>query len=165
MNMKITMSRLFVLSVLLVSVTSLVTATLDRKSFFKSISTEDQNTLKTEREKLSKLSDSDDKRAFLATIIMKESQFMPTVKGKWDKFTLGKNALEKEIKANPNNAEYRFLRLLIQENAPKIVRYSSNVSQDAQFIAKNLSTINAVTKKTIQDYAKKSPALTKAGVK
>lgn len=163
--MKISMKRLLILTFVLVGLTSIMNAALDRKSFFKSISTEDQSTLKAEREKLSKLADSDDKRAFLATIIMKESQFMPTVKGKWDKFVLGKNALEKEIKANANNAEYRFLRLLIQENAPKVVRYSGNVSQDAQFIAKNLSTINAITKKTIQDYAKKSPALTKAGVK
>ena len=140
-------------------------AHLDRKSFFKSISSEDQASLKLEQEKLSKLADSDDKRAFLATVIMKDSQFMPTVKGKWDKFSLGKNTLEKEIKANPSNAEYRFLRLLIQENAPKVVRYGGNVNLDAQFIAKNLSSINTVTKKIIQDYAKKSPALMKAGVK
>lgn len=153
---------LFFLGAVLISATAV---SLDRQSYYAAISVDDEAVLKKERDKLMKLSDSDDKRAFLATIIMKESQFMPTVKGKWDKFSLGKEALEKEIKANFSNAEYRFLRLLIQENAPKIVRYSANVQQDAQFIAKNLTALNAITKKTIQDYAKKSPALTKAGVK
>lgn len=153
---------LFFLGTVLISATAV---SLDRQSYYSAISVDDEAVLKKERDKLMKLSDSDDKRAFLATIIMKESQFMPTVMGKWDKFNLGKNALEKEIKTNPNNAEFRFLRLLIQENAPKIVRYSGQVSQDAQFIAKNLSSLHAVTKKTIQSYAKKSPALTKAGVK
>jgi hypothetical protein len=67
----------------------------------------------------------------------------------WEKlsiFNKEKNNLEKLIKANPKNLHLRYLRLVIQENTPKLLNYFSSIENDKFVINKFL------TKKDKTDY-------------
>ena len=48
-------------------------------------------------------------------------------------FSNGKNALEEVIRANPENPEFRFIRLAVQLNIPKMLSYKDNVKEDTTF--------------------------------
>ena len=74
-------------------------------------------------------------------------------------FKEGGKKLEAAIKAAPNNVEFRFLRLMIQENAPKIVGYDENIKVDSESVKANLKSLSPATQAAIGQYAKKSKYL------
>ena len=84
---------------------------------------------------------------YLGALYMKRSLFIHSVKQKMDSFKMGKELLETEITKSPNNVEFRFLRLIIQENAPPIVKYNKNIKEDGEFIYNNFGKID----KALQD--------------
>lgn len=49
-------------------------------------------------------------------------------------FSKGKNALEKVIQANPENPEFRFIRLAVQLNIPILLNYRDNIKEDTTLI-------------------------------
>jgi len=99
------------------------------------------------------------KEAFKGALLMKKSGLMPVVKEKLKLFKEGHKALELAIDKDSTNAEYRFLRLIIQENAPKIVNYNKEIKQDASYLRKNYDNLPANLQKVIVDYSKSSKAL------
>lgn len=55
----------------------------------------------------------------------------------WDKisiFNKEKENLENLIKANPNNLHLRYVRLIIQENTPRLLNYFSDIDKDKLMI-------------------------------
>lgn len=109
---------------------------------------------KLESDKVSSLS-----KAYQGTLIMKKADFMKTPKQKIATFKKGHQLLEAEITSHPKNAEYRFLRLLIQENAPKILKYNKNLDEDKKIIIANYSNFSPFLQAFIKDYSKNSPTL------
>ena len=67
--------------------------------------------------------------------------------------------MEEAIKNDEENAEYRFLRLVIQENAPKIVKYRGNIENDTEIIRASFKKLAPVVQQAITDYSKKSTFL------
>lgn len=67
--------------------------------------------------------------------------------------------LEKAIKNDPDNIEYRFLRLTIQEHAPKIVKYRSSLQIDKDLIIKNFYKLSPVVQQAIKNYSAGSTVL------
>jgi hypothetical protein len=63
------------------------------------------------------------------------------------------------IAAEPDNVEYRFLRLSIQEHTPKIVGYKSNLEADKAFIIKHFAKLSLVVQRAVKDYSKESKIL------
>lgn len=49
---------------------------------------------------------------------------------KFKYFLKGKESLEEAIRKDPDNIEYRFLRLSVQLNTPSFLGYSSNINED-----------------------------------
>jgi 1-aminocyclopropane-1-carboxylate deaminase/D-cysteine desulfhydrase-like pyridoxal-dependent ACC family enzyme len=90
---------------------------------------------------------------------MKSASLKVTPKDKLEVFKKGKDLLEKAITANKKNTEYRFLRLMIQENAPKILKYSSNINEDATWIKEHYSKCSAEIIQAIKNYAAQSVVL------
>jgi hypothetical protein len=74
-------------------------------------------------------------------------------------FREGHRELEAAIKREPGNVEFRFLRLLIQENAPAILKYRDNLQEDSKIIENSYQTLPAEVRKQIADYSKKSKVL------
>lgn len=68
-------------------------------------------------------------------------------------FKVGKGYLDKAIKINEQNVELRFLRFAIQSNAPSILNYSDNLTDDKKIILVSFSSIKDTDlKQRIKNY-------------
>ena len=74
-------------------------------------------------------------------------------------FKEGHVLLEEAIKKDPDNAEYRFLRLMIQEHAPGVLGYKKNIENDSELVRKYYKTLPKDVQLAIVDYNKKSKVL------
>ena len=65
--------------------------------------------------------------------------------------------IETAIKADSANIEIRYLRLSVQENAPKVLKYYKNIDDDKKFILDSYSDIRSMDlKEIVKDYILKS---------
>ncbi len=101
----------------------------------------------------------DSKKAFVGALLMKKAGLVSGLNNKLSTFKDGHAKLEDEIKKDSENAEFRFLRLMIQENAPAILNYSSNKEDDKKMILKSYKGMSATVQKAITDYSKRSKVL------
>ena len=107
-----------------------------------------------DREKLSTTVD-----AYKGGLTMKKSNYMKSAAKKIATFKAGGKLLESAIQSDPNNAEYRFIRLTIQEHAPKILKYNKNIEEDKVLILKGYKKMDSKTRAYVLDYAKQSDIL------
>lgn len=135
-------------------------AAIDKTKYYSVFESNSLEKIEAEIIVLKKQKTSAEKSAFLGAMIMKKSQFMKTPKEKIATFKEGKNLLEEVIRQYPNNSTYRFLRLAIQENCPKILKYNTQIHSDSQFIQMNFNTMDSITKKFVKNYSTTSKALT-----
>ena len=148
------------LFLVLVSVISLSTySQLDRKAIYNALASESKEIVQKQLDVVQGMKESSEVKAFKGALQMKAAQFQKTAKDKMSLFNAGKKVLESEIKSNDANVEYRFLRLLIQENAPKQLKYDGNIEEDALSIVAGYSKLKESTKTAIESYAKKSVSL------
>ena len=67
----------------------------------------------------------------------------------------GIKELEAAVKSSPDNTEIRLVRLIIQENSPKILKYKMNMGEDKQMILANFASQHREVKEMIKRYATK----------
>ena len=111
---------------------------------------------------LSKLNDNPSEskmRMYKGALIAKRAEFVKEVKQKIKYCREGIALIEAEIKDHPSNTEYRFIRLTIQEHAPKLLNYNNKLLEDKQKIIDGYSSLSAVLKKAIREYAIESKVL------
>ncbi|MDR0802780.1 hypothetical protein [Fluviicola sp.] len=132
---------------------------LDRKSIYTALAGNSKELVQKQLDGLKNAKESSEVNAFKGTLQMKAAQFQKTAKEKMELFNAGKKMLESEIKLNDGNVEYRFLRLLIQENAPKQLKYNGNISEDVTAIIAGYGKLKEATKAALEAYAKKSASL------
>jgi tetratricopeptide (TPR) repeat protein len=99
------------------------------------------------------------KNAFLGAMIMKRAGVGGNPFSKLERFKKGHKLLEDAIKTDPNNSEFRFLRLMIQENAPGFLGYDMDEQRDSEFIRKAYKSLPEDLQKTISEYNKSSRVL------
>jgi hypothetical protein len=63
------------------------------------------------------------------------------------------------IREKPENAEFRFLRLIVQEHAPGILGYKNDVQKDCEYIRKYYKSLPDDVQQVIANYSKKSKFL------
>ena len=97
--------------------------------------------------------------AFMGTMTMKKAGLGGSPVTKLHLFKEGHKLLEAAILQDPNNAEFRFLRLMIQENAPGILGYKGSEEKDSEFIRKSYKSLPPDLQHVIADYNKKSKVL------
>jgi len=68
--------------------------------------------------------------------MLAENAFWPGEK--WNYFNSGKEKIEKAIDQNKDNPELRYLRLLVQLNAPSFLSYDESVEKDLEFYINNI---------------------------
>lgn len=145
---------------LLISIFGLnANAQLDRKAIYGALASDSKDLVQKQLDGIQNVKESSEVKAFKGALQMKAAQFQKTAKDKMALFNSGKKALESEIKSNDGNVEYRFLRLLIQENAPKQLKYNGNIEEDVMSIVSGYSKLKESTKTAIESYAKKSASL------
>ena len=91
--------------------------------------------------------------AYKGASIALKARNAKTLKEKKDGFIEGIELIEYAIKSEPNNIEPRFVRIGIQENTPKILKYKANIPEDKAFILKQFNYISSKNLKGhIKDY-------------
>lgn len=130
----------------------------DRASFYDAISSEDLEKV-THQLNILKDADISEKEAFEGALLMKKAGLIKGLSEKLAVFKEGNELLENALSAHPDNTEYRFLRLVIQENAPKILGYNDHIQEDSAHIRQGYATLSSEVKKAIYDYSKESEFL------
>jgi hypothetical protein len=72
--------------------------------------------------------------AYKGAAVTISSKFTRKVSDKIKIFKEGAKLVEFAVASEPNNIEIRLIRLSIQENVPKIVRYNRNKKEDIAFL-------------------------------
>jgi hypothetical protein len=100
-----------------------------------------------------------EKEAYEGALLMKKAGYLTLPKDKLKNFRLGCTKLETAISRDSANAEYRFLRLSIQENAPRIVKYNADLGKDKAYIHLHFKSLSPVVQDAIREYSKHSHVL------
>jgi len=90
---------------------------------------------------------------------MKKSGLVKSAAQKLNLFKEGKKKLEKAISVDQENGEYRFLRLMIQENCPPILKYNSQIQEDLKKVKSSYKSFDSILKSAVLNYSKKSKYL------
>jgi hypothetical protein len=101
----------------------------------------------------------DEKEAYEGALLMKKSGLLEIPAEKLKHFKKGRIKLETALSKDSSNGEYHFLRLTIQEHAPKIVKYHKELENDKQYIIKSFKDLLPVVQEAIFAYCKKSKIL------
>ena len=131
---------------------------LNRAAFYKAMESESKTLVDAQISELN-TAPADVKNAFLGAMIMRKAGIGGNPASKLKLFKQGHKLLEEAIAKDPKNAEFRFLRLIIQENSPGVLGYKNDEQKDSEFIRKSYKSLPEDLQKTIADYNKKSKVL------
>ena len=145
-------------SVIPLAANSKLLSDLNRTAFYKAM-VSDNKTLVDEQISELNSAPSATKNAFLGAMTMRRAGIGGNPISKLTLFKKGHKLLEAAIQQDPNNTEFRFLRLMIQENAPGILGYKVDEEKDSEFIRKSYKSLPEDLQKTIADYNKTSKVL------
>ncbi|MEO8884557.1 MAG: hypothetical protein ABI367_00745 [Mucilaginibacter sp.] len=130
----------------------------DKAQFYEVIKTGNKESIDEELD-LVTASDIAEKNGYEGFLLMRKAGLVTRPAEKLKLFKAGRIKLETALLNDADNAEYHFLRLIIQEKAPKIVKYNKDLEADRQIITKAYKTLPPVVQHAIADYAKNSKAL------
>lgn len=105
------------------------------------------------REKLEPISKEDNKVlvAYKGAVMALTAKYTKDNAERKDLFKNGVMLLEYALSLKPENIEIRCLRLSIQENSPKFLKYKSNIQEDKTFILNHYDKINS---QEVKDFVK-----------
>lgn len=156
---------LIIILVCLTSLTAFRFIQLEKKDFYKALSSGEEAAIDRAIAGLEKGKSSSRTNAYKGALTMKKAGFEKGVKEKVRTFKKGAYLLEDEIKSNPANTEYRFLRLTIQEHAPKVLKYNKQLEEDKQAVIAGYDKLDNDLKLIVSNYAKDSKVLKQADLK
>jgi len=133
-------------------------AVFDKSAFYKSMASGLSKAVEVELNSLSTL-EFPDKDAYVGTLTMKKASFGGSPGKKLNLFKAGHKQLEAAINREKDNAEFRFLRLMIQENAPGVLGYKTDIKSDSDFVRKSYKDLDKPVQDAIAAYSKKSKVL------
>lgn len=157
MNFKIFINLFILFSVIAVKGNT-QKASFDKSAFYSAMATNDMEALNTQLS-IVKAASINEKEAYEGALLMKKAGLVAKANEKLSLFKAGRIKLEAAIKKDNGNTEFNFLRLIIQEHAPKIVNYNNDLQNDASVIRSNFKTLPQVVQQAISDYSKKSKVL------
>jgi|SRR5690606_27042229 len=97
-------------------------------------------------------------QAYKGASLVLQSKTTTDRKTKKELFVKGAELIEDALRNDPENIEIRLIRLSIQENIPKALKYSSNIEEDVALIQNFISTTKEDTelKLYVQQYIQQS---------
>jgi len=155
----ISISLSFLLTFFTGAFSSQTDTTFDKETYYKVFASKDLTLISGELKSIQS-ADFAEKDAFEGALLMKKASLLSSPKDKLSTFKAGHSKLEQAIHSNSNNTEYRFLRLMIQENAPKFLGYNKEIDSDKKNIVSNYKSLPTVVKQAIVNYSKTSSVLT-----
>jgi hypothetical protein len=106
-----------------------------------------------------------EKGAYMGALLMKKADLMGSAKEKLALFKEGRRKLEAAMAKDSANTEYRFLRLIIEEHAPKVVKYRSHLQEDSKYIQERFQKLPQAVRTAVIDYSKTSKVLQRESLK
>ena len=100
-----------------------------------------------------------EREAYEGALLMRKAGLLPRAKEKLATFKSGYSKMENSIAKDSGNAEYHFLRLIIQEHAPKVVHYDKDRENDSRIVIRAFPTLSPVLQKAVRDYCPHSKLL------
>lgn len=129
---------------------------IGKAEFYKAFSGDSQEAMDKVLNKLESAGSDGKTQAYQGSLLMKKAAFAKGVKAKVAIFKKGAKLLESQIDAAPANAEYRFLRLCVQEHAPSILGYNKDIEADKKVIHDHFTKLDGELKAIVRDYAASS---------
>jgi hypothetical protein len=157
MHYKLYLNLLFLFSAIAVKGNIQKTG-FDKSAFYSAMASNNIEAVNIQLDMI-KASSLNEKEAYEGALLMKKAGLVTKAKEKLSLFKAGRLKLEAAIKKDKENTEYCFLRLIIQEHAPKMVNYANDIKADVAAIRSNLKTLPPVVQQAINDYSKKSKVL------
>lgn len=133
-------------------------SSFDKSAFYVALASDNLDEINTQLN-LVKAFSFGEKEAYEGALLMKKAGIVNKAKEKLALFKTGRLKLETSIKKEPGNTEFYFLRLIIQEHAPKMVRYDDDIVADSMRIRTDFKNLSSVVRQAIHDYSKKSNVL------
>jgi len=148
----------FVLIIIACNNTALYAQKLEKAAFYKAMASDNIDEINQE---LATFTDAgtETKSGYEGALLMKKASLAGKPKDKLSFFKTGRIKLETALLAEPDNTDLHFLRLVIQEKAPKIVHYRTDIEKDKTMVIKNFKTLSPVVQRAIVDYSKTSKVL------
>ena len=154
---------LFILSILVLSglmqrSTAQQKLRFDKEEFYNVMSTGDVNAIDNELILVTGYATTN-KEGYEGALLLKKAGLISGPRKKLDLFKAGRIKLETAIINNPDNVENHFLRLAIEEHAPKIVKYHADIEADKAIVKREFKNLSPVVQHAILDYCKNSKVL------
>ena len=130
----------------------------DRQDFYAAMAS-DKMDLVNDQQAIVKASNMTGKQGFEGALLMKKAGLIGKGGEKLSLFKSGHKLLDDAIKTDTSNAELRFLRLMIQEHAPKMLKYKGNIESDSKLIRQKFHQLQPEVQKAVMDYSEKSNIL------
>jgi hypothetical protein len=130
----------------------------EKAAFYKVMESGDLDAVNAQIEVV-KASASLNKEGYEGVLLMRKAAKMSTPAKKLKFFKEGRIKLETALLADADNTEYHFLRLAIEEHAPKIVKYHNDIEKDKVIVQKNFKNLPQAVQHAIIDYCKNSKVL------
>ncbi len=95
--------------------------------------------------------------AYKGALLTIKAKFTKPIKDKKAYFKEGVALLEHAITAEPKNIEIRCIRMGVQENSPKALKYKDNIEEDKKFLIDHYTKVkNQEVKELIEGYVRQS---------
>ena len=95
--------------------------------------------------------------AYKGAVSTLKAKYAKGIKNKKEYFKSGVEFIEHAVQTDPKNIEIRCIRLSVQENSPRVVRYKDNIEEDKKFILTNYKHISSKeVREFIKNYALRS---------
>ena len=132
---------------------------IDKGTYYKTLSSNNESEIDKALKVLAQEDETAINKAYRGALISKKADFASFPADKLKLFKRGVTMIEDAIEKAPENIEFRFLRLVIQENSPGFVGYKDNIEEDKNLIYKHFSRLEKSIQTAIKDYAKNSEFL------
>ncbi|ANH82691.1 hypothetical protein A8C56_18440 [Niabella ginsenosidivorans] len=130
-----------------------------KSAFYEAMAGNSAKAIDAQLSRLDSYASGNEKLALEGALEMRKAGLLSIPAKKLSTFKQGHKKLEAAIASAPRNGEFRFLRLMIQENAPRSMGYSKNIGEDSKLIREQFASLPAETRQSIKNYSKKSKSL------
>lgn len=100
-----------------------------------------------------------EKEGYAGALLMKKAGLVTGPKNKLELFKQGHKKLEAVLQKDTSNAEFRLLRLMIQEKSPGVLGYKNELGKDGLFIKTNFKKLPPAAQQAAIDYGRGSKIL------
>ncbi len=94
--------------------------------------------------------------AYAGALLMKKAGLIKNPVNKLKAFKAGRAQLESAIGNEPENPEFRLLRIMIQEKAPSFLGYNKDMEKDRQLLTEHYNKLPPAALKALVTYSKTS---------